>query len=83
MMGNVLTFLSKKIIEFGKRVPKNCPFCGSKADLVSTTFGDNPTEYYRVQCFGLYLHCLDQWDDTELEAIESWNERPEEKKLKR
>lgn len=63
-------------------MPKNCPFCGAHTEIVSTTFGDNPCEYYRVQCLGSKQHSLDQWDDTEFEAVDTWNERPQEDYVK-
>lgn len=58
-----------------KDVILNCPFCGEKAHLRSTTFGDSIRYYYRVECNGSKTHALDCWDDTPIEAIETWNER--------
>lgn len=59
----------------------NCPFCGSKCSIKSTTLGDSLREYYRVQCEQKY-HCLDEHQKTEKEAVESWNQRFSPKKDK-
>lgn len=52
---------------------KPCPFCGSPARIISTTFGDNPEECYRVECEE--GHSLDVWSGTEKEAEAFWDER--------
>jgi hypothetical protein len=54
---------------------KNCPFCGAKADICYTTFGDNSQEYYRAQCQGDDAHCLDNWQETQEDAAKVWNVR--------
>lgn len=58
----------KKILE--------CPFCKADCEVVSMEFGDcHPVENYRVQCLGVFKHCLDCWDDSPEEAINTWNDR--------
>jgi hypothetical protein len=52
----------------------NCPFCGSKCIMKNTTFGDDLTEYYRIECID-NNHTLDCWLPTEQEAKNIWNER--------
>ena len=52
---------------------KNCPFCGSKCKI--ELYGNYKSEFYRVSCNGEDQHSLDFWDDTEKEAIETWNKR--------
>jgi len=54
---------------------ETCPFCGSEAEIKSTTFGDNPNEYFRAACKGKANHSLDCWSDTSKCAIEVWNKR--------
>lgn len=56
---------------------KSCPFCGKTAKVISTTFGDNPEECYRVECED--GHSLDAWTDTEAEAEALWDQRTPEK----
>lgn len=55
---------------------KSCPFCGARAEVTSLEFGDYQTIYFRVQCSSNSYHSLDCWDDSEIEAIQTWNERP-------
>lgn len=50
-----------------------CPFCNSEARISTTTFGDSTTEFYRIQCKN--EHSLDNWSETESEAISYWNQR--------
>jgi len=54
-------------------VIKPCPFCRASAETTTMTFGDSMTEYYRVECEE--GDALDCWDDTEEEAIATWNKR--------
>lgn len=55
---------------------KDCPFCESKCTVQPTTFGDDPTESYRVECGSGHQHSLDHWEDTEIDAVKVWNQRP-------
>lgn len=50
-----------------------CPFCGSKAHLKTTTFGDSMVENYRVGCEN--GHDIDCWDEDKIKAIAYWNDR--------
>ena len=60
-----------------------CPFCGQGAYTCDVTFGDNGTSYFRVQCKGNESHALDCWDDTEYDAIDTWNTRAGNKQIPR
>lgn len=52
----------------------DCPFCGSKCSIDSTTFGDDSTIYYKVRCNDNF-HALDSWEESDLFAIIEWNKR--------
>ena len=52
---------------------KHCPFCGGKAYIRNTTFGDNTNYDYSISC--VKGHALDCWVPSEKEAINIWNER--------
>ena len=52
-----------------------CPFCGSTAEIESTTFGDSMIEYYRACCTGVSSHSLDCWSDSPADAAVEWNLR--------
>jgi hypothetical protein len=55
---------------------KQCPFCGSKAELVKTSRNE-----YRVKCTRLWI-CYSEMNETDLgftyekDAVELWNRRP-------
>jgi len=51
-----------------------CPFCGSNTGIETTTFGDNMTDYFRVNC-KQKGHSLDWWEEDKNKAIAVWNER--------
>jgi len=51
-----------------------CPFCGSDTEIETTTFGDNMTDYFRVNC-KQKGHSLDWWEEDKNKAIAVWNER--------
>lgn len=56
---------------------KNCPFCGSKAELMIRT-GQSDKEYYDVKCTkkGCYLEeGADWYFDTKQEVVDLWNKR--------
>ena len=53
--------------------PRQCPFCGSRAEVQDWYCGDSKIPYYRVRCEN--DHSLDRWDDTPEEAIDAWNQR--------
>ena len=57
------------------QLPLPCPFCGGHATIETITFGDSTKLYFRVQCESNTYHSLDCWEDTEEEAIATWNER--------
>jgi hypothetical protein len=50
-------------------VIKPCPFCGGESKL----FYHEDFRSYRVECAN--DHCLDWWEDDEIDAIEVWNKR--------
>lgn len=54
--------------------PLNCPFCGSDVEFETTTFGDDMTDYFRVNC-KQNSHALDCWSTTKEDAIRQWNKR--------
>lgn len=54
--------------------PQICPFCGSDTEIETTTFGDNMTDYYRINC-KQKSHSLDWWEEDKNTAIAVWNER--------
>lgn len=50
---------------------KPCPFCGSKARIVSAGF-----ECHYVRCSNTKdCGCKFEWFDTEAEAVAAWNRR--------
>ena len=56
---------------------KNCPFCGSKAEIKTKGTSYSLKEYYEVACSNLdcYLHeGADYGFYTKEEAINTWNE---------
>ena len=54
---------------------KRCPFCGTEAAFEYWNTESDKHILVRVKCVGDVEHALDRWDDTEEEAIETWNER--------
>lgn len=76
MFSNSPTFILPE--KLNPTLIKSCPFCGSQARVVPRTFGDSCRSYYRVQCSSNGYHSLDCWDDSEVEAIQTWNERPKD-----
>jgi hypothetical protein len=56
---------------------KNCPFCGSVAEIKKESARDYGAYLYYVQCTGVKKHRLYPHKYTEKEAIEVWNERSE------
>lgn len=52
---------------------KNCPFCGAAAELREWK---NYPSLFRAACKNEEApHYLDRWDETEAEAVASWNTR--------
>jgi hypothetical protein len=64
---------SEQLIIHGVMHLLPCPFCNGKAKTRTTTFGDSMTDNYTVECEN--GHSLDNWSDTEIEAIGYWNDR--------
>lgn len=54
---------------------KSCPFCGAYAAFEYWNTQSDKHILVRAKCIGRHEHSLDHWDDTEEEAIETWNER--------
>lgn len=56
---------------------KNCPFCGAPAHISVIEMGDKMEVYYRVICEGHKNHSLDYLAETDIDAANEWNERPQ------
>lgn len=55
---------------------KSCPFCGSKAKLVSRLNFNATSNLYMACCYD--VDCIgwhDTWEDSKEEAIKVWNTR--------
>lgn len=54
---------------------KKCPFCGGKADIYE---GEQDFLIYKQKCYSVFCkscHCTTQYERTEKEAIDNWNNR--------
>lgn len=57
-------------LDAATQIIQPCPFCGAEARVIHSTV----RKQHRVECFN--DHALNRWNDTPLEAIQAWNERP-------
>ena len=59
---------------------RNCPFCGGNNFDVINTGGDDPAQF-AVWCSG--CASTSTWCDTDDQAIEAWNNRSDETRIRR